>query len=282
MQRIAPNVYVETAWPGINIGAVITSVGIILIDTPLLPNEARRWQENLSTVTDLPIIYVINTDFHPDRVVGNSWVSAPVIAHEGVWEKARTYSDGLRQQLIDSLSTHHPHAVRKIVTWKVTLPQLTFTEQLILHKGEQTIELIHFDSATPASSLVYLPEEGIVFTGDIVVCGMHPLASQANSKEWLNALNAIRKMQIDRLVPGRGPIGDKQDTYAISEYIRQLRARVRKLYSAGRSKAEVSTLVSEFMEYFPVPDDQRDAIRARVKAGIDRVYEELKSGKRPK
>lgn len=277
MQRVAPNVYMETVWPGINVGAVITSEGIILVDTPFIPDEARRWQEDLSTVSDQPIIYVINTDFHPDRVVGNSWFKVPIIAHEGVWERARTYGNGFRQQLIDTLTDAYLQATREIVTWKVALPQVTFTGRLTLHKGNQTIELIRVGGVTPASSLVYLPEAQTLFTGDTVVFGMHPLASQANSKEWLETLNTIRKMRVERIVPGRGPLGDKQDTYPLSEYIRQLRAQVRRLYLAGRGKAEAGVLVPKLMEYFPVPDAQRDAIRARVKGGVDRVYEEMKA-----
>ena len=277
MQRIAPDVYVETVWPGINVGAMITSEGIILVDTPLLPDEARRWQKALSTISDQPIIYVINTDFHPDRVVGNRWFDAPAIAHEGVWEKARTYGNGFRQQLVDSLADKYPQAAGEMATWKVALPQLTFTARLTLYKGERVVELFHAGGATPASSLVYLPEARILFTGDTVVCGVHPLGAQTNSKQWLEALNAIRKMRVERIVPGRGPLCDKQDTYPLSEYIRQLRARVRRLYLAGRSKAEASALVAEFMEYFPVPDDQRDTIRARVKGTVDRIYEEMKA-----
>jgi cyclase len=276
MQRIAPNVYVETVWPGINVGAVITSEGIIMVDTPFIPNEARRWQENIAAVSDQPIIYVVNTDFHPDRVVGNRWFNAPVIAHAEVWEKARTYGNGFRQQLIDLLTEKHPQAVREMVTWKVILPQLTFTGRLTLHKGNQPIELIHTDGATPASILVHLPEARIVFTGDTVVIGMHPLAAQSNSKQWLKALNTIRKMRVERIVPGRGPLADKQDTYPLSEYIRQLRTRIRRLYLEGNSKAEASALVSEFLEYFPVPDDQRDDIRARVKGGVDRIYDDIR------
>ena len=278
MQHVTQNVYMETVWPGINVGAVLTSEGIILVDTPFLPNEARRWQEDLTAVADQPIIYIINTDPNPDRVVGNSWFTAPVIAHEGVWEKARTYGNGFRQQLIDSIPANtQPYAMREIVTWKVTLPRITFTERLTLYKGGQTIELIHAGGATPASTLVYLPETQVLFTGDSVVVGMHPLMAQANSKEWLETLSTIRKMRVEHLVPGRGPLSGKQDTHPLSEYIRQLRAQVRRLYLAGRSKAEAGALVSELMGYFPVSDDQRDIIRARVRGGVDRIYEEMKT-----
>ncbi|MDY7039807.1 MAG: MBL fold metallo-hydrolase [Chloroflexota bacterium] len=279
MQRVAPNVYVETVWPGINVGAVITSEGIILVDAPLIPEEARRWQEGLSTICDQPIIYLVNTDFHPDRVVGNRWFNVPIVAHEKVWDKAHSYGNGFRQQLIDSLEEKYPQAVREMVTWKIALPQITFTGRLTLFKGSETIELIHANGATPSSSLVYLPETQVLFTGDTVVAGTHPLAAQANSKQWLEALNTIRKMKVEHIVPGRGPVGDKQDTHPVSEYIRQLRARVRQLYQAGRSKSETSVLVSEFLEHFPTPDGQRDAIRARVKGSLDRVFEEMKASR---
>ena len=78
------------------------------------------------------------------------------------------------------------------------------------------------------------------------------------------------------IVPGRGALCDRSATRALSDYIALARRRVRSLHTAGRARADVSTLVSEILEQFPVSDDSRDLVQRRVKSGLDHLYEELK------
>jgi glyoxylase-like metal-dependent hydrolase (beta-lactamase superfamily II) len=126
--------------------------------------------------------------------------------------------------------------------------------------------------------MVYLPAENLLFTGDLLFNSLHPTMSQAESKQWLTSLTALRKMAVDVIVPGHGPICGKEATYPLSDYIRDMRAAVRRSYQAGRSKSETSSaVIPDFMEGFPYREGDRDRVRGYVKGGSDRIYDEYRA-----
>lgn len=282
MQQIAERVYVEMAYRGGNVGCVITDQGPILVDTPSLPRDARHWRDQIAQLTSLPILYVINTDYREERVLGNAFFDAPVVAHELTWECVSRYGDAFWQQVASLLGPIDAEAAAEIDQLQLVAPQITFTERMILCKGSLQVRLIHLGGHTPATIAVYLPDEQILFTGDNVVLGTLPVFSQANTKQWLQALTAIRKMRVKTLVPGHGPLCDTTVTQPLSEYIRLIRDRVRRHFHDGRSKSELSSLTAGLVDAYPVPAAERGGLRPRIKINLDRVYDEIKIQQRRK
>jgi glyoxylase-like metal-dependent hydrolase (beta-lactamase superfamily II) len=126
--------------------------------------------------------------------------------------------------------------------------------------------------------MVYLIEERILFSGDVVCHNVHPTMTQAQTKRWLATLNQVRKMAIDLVVPGHGPLCDKEATYALSDYIRNMRAAVRQNFQAGRSKSDTSAaVIAEFLDAFPYAEDERERVRRDIKGGSDRIYDEYRA-----
>ncbi len=278
MQQLTKDVYAETDVRGANVGFVVTGEGVVLIDSPMVPSEARRWREQIAEITDQEIIYLINTDHHRGHVLGNQYLTTAVIAHELAWKEMKSYGDSFRQRLINRfIKDNKPEVAAEFENLKIILPRLTFTNRMILHKGNKTIRLIHVGGHTPATSLVHVVEDSVLFTGDIVVKDRHPFIGHGNSKEWLDALTFIRQLGVRTIVPGHGEICDKETLQQLSEYIRQMRAQVRKLYRAGRTKTETASRVDLF-DFFPVPDKDRQRTRKRFKASVGRVYEEVRAG----
>ncbi len=277
MQRIGPGIYAETHYRGGNVGFVVTEEGVILINTPLSPVDARRWREQIAAVTDQPVIYVINTDYHPECVVGNHVFAAPVIAHELAWKKMKSYGDSFRRQVANDFE-EEPEVAAELGRLPIIVPQMTFTDNLDLHKGDKVLKLIHVGAHTPASILVSIPGDGVLFAGDVVVNGVHPVMEEADSKEWLNALTYIRRpwVKADIIVPGEGEICDREVTNELSKYIRRLRARMRGRYATGHSRSEAVASVAEMVDFFPVADGQEGEDRKRLKANAEQVYSEMR------
>jgi hypothetical protein len=99
----------------------------------------------------------------------------------------------------------------------------------------------------------------------------------AQTKAWLTALNRLRKMAVDAVVPGHGSICDREGTHALSNYIRRMRALVRRAFQAGRSKSDTSkVVVPRFLDAFPHDEEESERTRARVKGGSDRIYDEYR------
>jgi glyoxylase-like metal-dependent hydrolase (beta-lactamase superfamily II) len=81
IREIATDIFVETNFHGANVAYVRTDEGVILIDTPMLPKEARQWRAEIEKKTGQQIIYIINTDHHRAHVIGNQFFpTATVIA----------------------------------------------------------------------------------------------------------------------------------------------------------------------------------------------------------
>jgi cyclase len=278
MQEIGTGIYACTEFRAANVGFIVTGAGVILVDTPMIPTEAARWKEMIASVTGQPLIYVVNTDHHRAHILGNQHVNAPVIAHEAAWKEMSSYSDSFLQRTID-LFKNESEIAAQLAGLKIVPPQITFSERLVLLKGTREVHLIYAGGHTPATIIVYVPDEKVLFTGDVVVNGQHPAMGQADTKEWLGALNTIRKMKVNVLVPGHGPLCDLETTYHLSEYIRQARSKVRSLYRANKSKSEVSSLVAEVAALYPFPSEQKSRVEKRIRAGLNRIYDEMKAGR---
>ena len=278
MQQIGQGIYIETGYQGCNVGFVVTGEGVILINTPLSPLEARLWRDEIARVTDQEVIYIINTDYHPDCVVGNHVFGAPVIAHELAWKKMKSYGDSFRQRLVASFE-NAPKTATALKRLKIVLPQITLTDRMNLHKGNKVLRLVYVGGHTPASIIVHVPGDGVLFAGDVVVNGMHPLMGEANSKEWLGALTYIRRpwVKAEIIVPSEGEMCDKEVTKQLSRYIRRLRARIRGMYATGHGRAASVASVAEMIDFFPGADEEGRGPKQRLKANAERVYEEMRA-----
>jgi glyoxylase-like metal-dependent hydrolase (beta-lactamase superfamily II) len=209
IREIAPRVFVETEYHGANVAFVVTGEGVILIDTPMLPNEARLWWGEILKRTDQEILYIINTDHHRAHVIGNQFFpTATVVAHEHAWKEMKSYGDSFRTRLINMYRDRIPEAVEE---WKEHLeiikPEITFTGRTIFFKGDKEIHMIPVGGHTPATTVVLLPEEKLLFAGDVVVTNRPPFLSQGNTKQWLEALTYLRKINYDVLIPGHAVSG---------------------------------------------------------------------------
>jgi cyclase len=279
IREIAPGVYVETEYHGANVAFIVTDEGVILIDSPMLPKEARHWREEIKKYTDQELIYVINTDHHRAHVIGNQYFpTATVIAHEHAWKEMKSYGDSFRTRLINMYRDRVPEAVAE---WKRDLeiikPEVTFTGRVVLYKGDKEIHLVPLGGHTPATTVVYMPNEGLIFTGDLVVTNRPPFLSQGNTKEWLQALTYLRKLRYDILIPGHGELTGKEATENMSTYLRLVRRKVRSAYRSGLSKADTARSLSHLIRYWPIPSFEKPKADRRFKSGLGRVWNEIKS-----
>jgi cyclase len=283
MEKIAPNVYIATHYRGSTVGAILTPIGVICVDTPMLPAEARQWREQIEQKTDLPIRYVIYTDGHRDRVLNQQWLGGLVVAHEVTWEKMRGYSDAFRQQVVDFLAHHGaPEAAEEIAHHlQLTLPQLTVGDEgrLVLHANKPRVVVRPVGGANPSSLWVELPDQGVTFAGDLVTLSTHPFMSEANTSLWLERLAELRdpKYPATKLVPGRGSGYKRSDVKKVADYLTKMHRRVQDLIDDRRSKLEAPTLMPEFIDWFPIPAGDHERVQRRIKTGLEKVYDELKA-----
>jgi glyoxylase-like metal-dependent hydrolase (beta-lactamase superfamily II) len=279
VQELAPGVFVETGFRRVNVGAILTDEGFVLIDTPPYPNDAHYWREMLAAISDRPVLAIINTDCHRDRVIGNCWFDARVIvAHDDTIAQMRNLPTSFVDAALDTL-TISPHERGIFSGAQLRIPSIGFTRRMQLRYGGRTIPLLAMPGPTSGSLWVHLPEQRLLFASDSVIVNQHPYISSPCTKDWLESLTMLRRARFpaDLIVPGRGPLVDKDATEPLSNYLRLARRRVHSLFHAGRPRADTSTLVPELLDLFPYQEDDLENVQRRIKGGLDRIYEEFKS-----
>ncbi len=247
LKELAPDVYayIQGGGPGkdnvsiSNAGLIVGDDGVMVIDTLAAPIHARRFIDAIRKVTDKPFRHVINTHHHSDHVNGNQYfMPAEIVSHPycrdevvkmipgpALWPKRDGWTDGT-----DS---------RRIVP-----PVTTFETRMTYHYGRTVVELLFLGPAHTYGDIVaYLPQHKILFAGDIAFYYVAPFAQNAHVTNWLEVIDRIVKMDVERIVPGHGPLGGKRELAEMGEYFEVLKREARKRYDArvspGRAAAEI-------------------------------------------
>ena len=189
------------------------------------------------------------------------------------------YGDNFKQRVIDSFK-REPEVQSQFTDIQIIVPHVTFSHRLDIVKGGRDLRIIRVGGHTAATSVVWLPEESVLFVGDAVWVDQHPYMAQANSKEWLDGLTFIRRLKADRIVPGRGPVCGREATDRMSEYIRFMRARVRTYHRQAKSKPETIQLVlREVAGWFPIAPAVKSKTESQIKQGVGRIWNEARKGR---
>jgi cyclase len=211
MRRIGKNCYTEVYFWGCNPSFVVTSDGVVMIDTPQEPIDALRWRETI--LEHGPIRYLINTEPHGDHISGNAYFpGVEVVAQEGL--KAR-YEAAIPQMLseerLQRMKETDPDSVWLMnhPDYPPNPPTKTFDKELTLHVGNHTFQITHLPGHTKPQTAILVPEEGVVFTGDNIFFKCKTFIQEADPWEWLEALRDLERMDVDAIVPGHGETCDK-------------------------------------------------------------------------
>ena len=276
-QSVAPDVFINTHYRGCTPAFIKTDEGVVLIDAPLIPKQAKDWRTQIeSEYPGAPFLYMINTDHHRGHSLGNQYfLPVKIMAHERAHKEMSGYTENFKDRVRNSFK-REPDIQEQLTNIIIVPPDVTFTHKARLLFGNREIEVIYVGGHTPATSIVWMPKEKICFVGDILWVDQHPYMAQGNTLEWLEALKLIRGLDADLLVPGHGPVCKSDATYRVAEYIEFMRGRVREYYHEGRNKNETkSGLVGEMLKWFPVPAERKAKIESQIKSGLNRVFREI-------
>jgi len=269
MQKITDNVYVESKLSRCNTSVVVTREGVVVIDTPMIPADAKKVAVEIAKFG--PVRYVINTEPHGDHTSGNCYFGGKVIAHEGTRDaimasKVEDFKNMLKMMSPDSLPIDDDFRYRP--------PDITLSERLTLYLGDHTFQLINMPGHSPYQVAVYVPEERIVFTSDNVVVEETPFFHQALPHQWLKSLKKYEKLDVDKVVPGHGKVTDKSYFKKMYRTVKGCMDVVQAAIDKGMSSAEVQEKVT-LAEIFPhIPRDERTV--AVIRMNVGRLYEILK------
>jgi glyoxylase-like metal-dependent hydrolase (beta-lactamase superfamily II) len=279
MDELGKDIFVETSYLGVNVGAIRTHRGVIAIDAPSFPRDARDWVLRLHRLSQFPIQFVILTDYLGDRILNARWFGAPAIAHQHTDTRLSSYDKRYAPSLSESLGARHPERGREFNSnYVVERPVISFSHKMALFRGPHEVQLIAAPGPTTGNIWVYLPETAVLFTGDTLVVDTHPLLSDGSCQQWLATLDQLEQFPhpLHAIVPGRGPVCATNAVTAVRHYLHQMQTRAAAHWQAGLTRDDMTNYVAEFMDYFPLGQLPLDWVKRHIKQSLERVYDEIK------
>jgi glyoxylase-like metal-dependent hydrolase (beta-lactamase superfamily II) len=246
--RLSDHAYAYTAEGDPNTGIVIGDESVLVIDTQATPVMAGDVIRRIRTVTDKPIDYVVLSHYHAVRVLGASAYGAKhVIASRDTYELIAERGQADMKSEIERF----PRLFRAVESVPgLTWPNLVFERALTLWLGSLEVQILQLGRGhTKGDTVVWLPSERILFSGDLVEFEATPYAGDCYFEDWPATLDAVAALKPVKLVPGRGAALQTEEAVArglagTRNFISELYATVKQGVAAGQELKSIYQEVS--------------------------------------
>jgi cyclase len=248
---------------------VVTSDGVVMIDAPVVPSTAEVWKSEIGKHGALR--YIINNEPHIDHFGGDAFFPGTIVAREEA--RMRIAATPL-EEMTRMLTAGAPESLPVPEGFRYRLPEITFSENLTLFLGDRTFEILAMPGHTDCQTVVYVPEERVLFTGDEVANRVIPSLHQALPMEWLESLERLRKLDVEYVVPGHGDVGGRGLIDEMARSLNEAIAMVREAMAQGMGMKEAKDRLHLFADYGDfIPGAEHRRWMNRVNVG--RLYEVL-------
>ncbi|GAB4138547.1 MAG: hypothetical protein Tsb0016_04640 [Sphingomonadales bacterium] len=270
----------DGSWGWNNTGLIIDGDESLLVDTLFDERLTAEMLAAMAASTGLAasdIGVLVNTHANGDHTFGNRLVErAEIIASAA----GAAEMDEVPPQMLAELMRQAPHlgqlgdylleifAPFDFAGVRFKAPTKTFSGAMSLHVGAKKVDLIEVGPAhTKGDVIVHVPDDKVVYTGDILFIDGTPIMWAGPVANWIAACDRIIALDAEIIVPGHGPVTDKTGVRQVQDYLRYIDAEARKRYDAGLSVEQAAHDIA-LGDYAAWGDAERIAVN------IDTLYRE--------
>jgi glyoxylase-like metal-dependent hydrolase (beta-lactamase superfamily II) len=248
--RLSDSAYAYTAQGDPNTGIVIGDDAVLVVDTQATPVMAEDVIRRVRTVTDKPIRYVVLSHYHAVRVLGaTAYRPQQIIASRDTYDLIVERGEADMKSEIERF----PRLFRAVESVPgLTWPTLVFERSLTLWLGKLEVRILQLGRGhTKGDTVVWLPKDRILFSGDLVEFDATPYAGDCYFEDWPATLDALAALKPAKLVPGRGAALQTPEDVArglagTRAFVAELYAAVKRGVAAGKDlKAIYRQVVAE-------------------------------------
>jgi glyoxylase-like metal-dependent hydrolase (beta-lactamase superfamily II) len=204
-EQLSEHAWAYTAEGDPNTGIIIGDDAVLVADTQATPAMAADVIRRIREVTDKPIQYVVLTHYHAVRVLGASaYQPQQILASQDTYDLIVERGEQDKASEIGRF----PRLFRNVETVPagLTWPTMTFTGKMTLWLGKLEVQLLQLGRGhTKGDTVVWLPQERTLLSGDLVEFDATPYAGDAYFQDWPQTLKNLAALKPLALVPGRGP-----------------------------------------------------------------------------
>jgi glyoxylase-like metal-dependent hydrolase (beta-lactamase superfamily II) len=272
MNSISKQVFIEEQYPGVTLGVISNSQGLIQIDAPPSPEDGRSWRAALMGMGGGPERILINLDPHPDRTLGVRAMDCSVIAHEETAQVFRNRPSTFKAQSDDTGANWESMTGLTGIRW--VSPEISFTDTMSLHWDNVPILLESHPGPNPGAIWVILPDEKIVFVGDVVLKNQPPFLANADLPAWMETLDILQSKAYSdfTVISGRDGIVSAAVINNQAAFIKDAYKRLEKL-SKRKPKPDITdSIVQPLLSKFKVSAARQNQYSQRLSHGLRQYY----------
>lgn len=279
IHKVVQGVYVAQPKAG---GAAASNAGIValgsqtlIFDTFWLPTAADELRRAAEDLTNAPVSLVVNSHHHSNHIGGNqvfdadatiiaSTVTRELIAdrapqqlawhhhhhrsHLAQLEASYLNAKGKAKQTAQEAYNQYQLLISALPEMAVRLPNMTFEQKMVLHGANRRIEIISYGGGhTSSDTIIHLPDDGIIFMGDLLSTKRHPFLGDGDPGELPRILDLITRLNPIAIIPGHGDIGTVDDIQTLQTYLAVLtETALTELAFQYEDEDEISHKVAKF------------------------------------
>lgn len=268
MQEITKNIYIEDQFLGVTLGVIVTPRGLIQIDAPPSPEDARSWRASLMNLGGGIDRLLINLDAHPDRTLGARAMDCTVAAHEKTALIFRTRPSTFKAQGEETGADWESIPGLGSVRWAP--PEISFLDQMSLHWGSSPVLLESHAGPSNGSIWVRMPTEKVVFVGDTVMKNQPPFLAGSNLKAWLESLNLLMEPDFKgyTFISSRGGVVTTAAIKTQYDFLKHVHDKLNKSTSKKPNPAAVEKMVTSLLTWFKAPAARQKQFAQRLRYGL--------------
>jgi cyclase len=266
MQHVNGNVCAELIMPGCNVGIIPTEKGTLIVDTPLVSRQAAAINHALGAAGHKPVRFIAITHHHSDHVLGTALFGEDtlVMGNRGIYENMAKHDPVAVEDWTKTWTWENPDDVGEMSAAGVLPPHIVFQEELTLHLGGVEIWLFPLPGHLPDHLGAFVPEAGVLMTGDTLFNEHHPYMGQGNFQVWFASLAKMRDLKAERIIPGHGPICGNEAIEKQRRYMERM-TEIRAKWDPAAIPPEA---VDELLAFYPLHGRSRAMMRERVMESI--------------
>ncbi len=278
----------DGSWGWSNAGLIVADGESLLVDTLFdlkLTREMLDTMRRAEPEAAARIGTLVNTHSNGDHIFGNELAAgAEIIASRSCDEEMRQDGGSARLAAFKRNAAAMGEAGKFFAEIfapfdfdgiNVAMPTRTFSGELDVPVGGKTVRLIEVGPAhTRGDVLAYVPADRVIYTGDILFVGGHPIVWAGPIGNWIKACQLMLDLDLETVVPGHGPVTDKRGVAAVKGYLEYIEREARRRYDAGMPAADAARDIS-------LADYESWGDAERIVVNVATLYREFSGGKAP-
>jgi cyclase len=270
MEHVKGNVYAALISPGCNVGIITTRKGTVIVDTPLISQQAKAITDDLLERNRDPVRFIVISHPHGDHILGTDLFgdNVLVLGNRPAHEKMARHDPMWVREWVKTWNWENQDEIEEMASARITPPEVIFNDGLTLMLSGVEICILPLPGHLPELVGVFVPEAGVLITGDALFNEHHPYMGEGNFQVWFESLRKMRDLKPERIIPGHGPVCGEEAIVKQQRYMEKMIEIRGKWNPEAGEDAIPERAVDELLAFYPLHGRPESTMRARIVESI--------------